>query len=266
MKTMTRLEDYLENAPMKSKIALAAAGTLLAALMAVQVLPVTKAEAAELHPSRTAEIVTQTSSEQSSELGGRDRNVDPARLAQIKQHTSTPYKSDAVDKALAFERMRPMPNVVVEDISEITKLNERTSDLLRDANEIATRFHESKAWTGEMFTPEQKAKNIGTALQLAHHRADHPELAKLDNYIVALREDLPDNRLLNNITADLNFKRETLRNATLELNAMMIAMKDDRQDDVEKHRFMTETILKDAGYALSARTDWSVEAGHRLSR
>ena len=239
MKTLTRLEDYLENAPMKTKLALTAAGTLIAAIAVSSVIAPQPAHAAELHSSRTAPIV---------------------------QQTSSPYKSDSIDFDLEIERMRPMPNVVVHDINQLNKMNERTSDMLRDVNHIATRFYESRSWTGGTFTPEQKAENIATVLKLVENRADNPEVRKLDGYIVALRADVPENQVINNIVADLNFKRETLRNAALELNALIGAVKDDRPDDVEKHRFMAETILKDAGYALNYGTDWSIEAGRNLAR
>jgi hypothetical protein len=265
MRALTRLEDYLENAPMKTKIAIAAAGTLMAALVATQTLP-SAAHASELHPQRTAPIVQHTGTTAASDLVGRDRNIDPVRMAPIVQHSSTPYKSDEKDRALAIERLRPLPATTVSDIGTVNKLNERTRDMLRDANEIATRFHESKAWTGDMFTPEQKAKNIAQAFMLAQMRADHPEEKKLDGYVLKLREDIPENRVVNNIIADVNFKRETLRNATLELGALVEAMKDNRLEDVEKHRFMMETLLKDASYAMNDSTDWSMKAGRELDR
>lgn len=323
MKTLTRLEDYLENAPMSTKIALAAAGTLMAALVASSVMATTPARAVELHTSRTAPIVHQLSSDQASELSGRDTNIESGRLAQIVssstsgsfsqlgeqadrpgvesvhpsrtapivdqtetqqsdrteakpvhpdrvapivEQSSSPYKSGSLDEMIAIERMRPMANVVVEDVQQLNKMNERTSSMLRDVNDIATRLYESKAWSGDTFTPEQKAKNIATALKLAQNRAGNPDVQKLDGYIVTLRADVPENRMINNVTADLNFKREILRDASLELNALIGAMKENRQDDVEKHRATTETILKDAGYALNANTDWSLKTGQELAR
>jgi hypothetical protein len=97
-------------------------------------------------------------------------------------------------------------------------------------------------------------------------RAEHPDLKKVDGYLVRLREDVPDNRLLNNVIADLNFKREILRDATLELGALTEAVKENQPEKVEFHRHAMEGILKDAGYALNATTDWSVKAGKGLVR
>lgn len=74
-------------------------------------------------------------------------------------------------------------------------------------------------------------------------RADHPEMKSLDGYLVTLAENLPDARLVDNIVGDLNFKRETLRDAVLELGALV-----------------------DAGYALNADSDWSVRECARLAR
>jgi hypothetical protein len=145
-------------------------------------------------------------------------------------------------------------------------MNERTSDMLRDMNEIATRLHQSKAWSGDTFTPEQKAKNIANAFVYAQMRADHPDLKKVDGYLVKIREDVPDNRLVNNVIGDLNFKRQILREATLELGALTEAVKDNQAEKVEFHRQAMEVILKDAGYALNEATDWSVKAGKEMTR
>jgi isocitrate lyase len=237
MKAFTRLDEYLETAPMKVKIALAAAGTFMAAVLASQTMP--EARAAELDPARTAPIVQQ----QTSKL-----------------------VSGTAEYNLAIERMRPMPEMGVESIDTITSMNERTSDMLRDMNEIATRFHQSKAWTGDTFTPEQKAKNIANAFVYAQMRADHPDLKKVDGYLVKIREDVPDNRLVNNVIGDLNFKRQILREATLELGALTEAVKDNQAEKVEFHRQAMEVILKDAGYVLNEATDWSVKAGREMTR
>jgi isocitrate lyase len=237
MKALTRLDEYLETAPMKVKIALAAAGTFMAAVIASQTMPETRA--AELNPARTAPIVQQ----QTSKL-----------------------VSGTAEYNLAIERMRPMPEMGVESIDTITSMNERTSDMLRDMNEIATRLHQSKAWSGDTFTPEQKAKNIANAFVYAQMRADHPDLKKIDGYLVKIREDVPDNRLVNNVIGDLNFKRQILREATLELGALTEAVKDNQAEKVEFHRQAMEVILKDAGYALNEATDWSVKAGREMTR
>jgi hypothetical protein len=237
MKALTRLDEYLETAPMKVKIALAAAGTFMAAVIASQTMP--EARAAELDPARTAPIVQQ----QTSKL-----------------------VSGTAEYNLALERMRPMPKIGVESIYTITGMNERTSDMLRDMNEIATRLHQSKAWSGDTFTPEQKAKNIANAFVYAQMRADHPDLKKIDGYLVKIREDVPDNRLVNNVIGDLNFKRQILREATLELGALTEAVKDNQAEKVEFHRQAMEVILKDAGYALNEATDWSVKAGKEMTR
>jgi isocitrate lyase len=237
MKALTRLDEYLETAPMKVKIALAAAGTFMAAVIASQTMP--EARAAELDPARTAPIVQQ----QTSKL-----------------------VSGTAEYNLAIERMRPMPEMGVESIDTITSMNERTSDMLRDMNEIATRFHQSKAWTGDTFTPEQKAKNIANAFVYAQMRADHPDLKKVDGYLVKIREDVPDNMLVNNVIGDLNFKRQILREATLELGVLTEAVKDNQAEKVEFHRQAMEVILKDAGYALNEATDWSVKAGKEMTR
>ncbi|MNU37755.1 hypothetical protein D3C71_264130 [compost metagenome] len=238
MKVLTRLDQYLETAPLKVKIALAAAGTFMAAVIASQTM--TPANAAEqLHPARTAPIV---------------------------QQQSTPLVSSSKDYDLEVERMRPMPEVGVDSMEKITDLNERTSDMLRDMNEIATRFHQSKAWTGDTFTPERKAKNIASAFVYAQMRASHADLRNIDDYVVRLRADVPENRLVNNIIGDLNFKRQILKEATLELGALADAVKDDQPEKVEFHRKAIEVVLKDAGYALNSATDWSVKAGRQLSR
>jgi isocitrate lyase len=237
MKALTRLDEYLETAPMKVKIALAAAGTFMAAVIASQTMPETRA--AELNPARTAPIVQQ----QTSKL-----------------------VSGTAEYNLAIERIRPMPEMGVESIDTITSMNERTSDMLRDMNEIATRLHQSKAWSGDTFTPEQKAKNIANAFVYAQMRADHPDLKKIDGYLVKIREDVPDNRLVNNVIGDLNFKRQILREATLELGALTEAVKDNQAEKVEFHRQAMEVILKDAGYALNEATDWSVKAGREMTR
>jgi isocitrate lyase len=237
MKALTRLDEYLETAPMKVKIALAAAGTFMAAVIASQTMP--EARAAELNPARNAPIVQQ----QTSKL-----------------------VSGTAEYNLAIERMRPMPEMGVESIDTITSMNERTSDMLRDMNEIATRLHQSKAWSGDTFTPEQKAKNIANAFVYAQMRADHPDLKKIDGYLVKIREDVPDNRLVNNVIGDLNFKRQILREATLELGALTEAVKDNQAEKVEFHRQAMEVILKDAGYALNEATDWSVKAGKEMTR
>jgi hypothetical protein len=234
---MTRLDLYLEQAPLKVKIALAAAGTFMAAVLASQTMP-----------------------------ARADQPLDPARTTPIVQQSSSPFVSGAAEQRLEIERMRPMPEMTVEKIETIAGMNERTSDMLRDMNEIATRFHQSKAWTGDSFTPEQKAKNVATAFVYAQMRAEHPDLKKVDGYLVKLREDVPDNRLLNNVIADLNFKREILRDATLELGALTEAVKENQPEKVEFHRHAMEGILKDAGYALNATTDWSVKAGKGLVR
>lgn len=266
MKTLTRLEDYLENAPMKTKLALTAAGTMIAAIAASSVIAPQPVHADGLHPSRTAPIVQQTNSDASSEIGALDRAVSPTRTAPIVTQTMSPYKSDAIDYELAIKRERPIPNVVVDDVGQLNKMYARTTDMLHDFNVIVARFHEARAWTGTSFTPEQKARNLADALELVENRAANPDVRKLDGYIVALRANAPQSQVINNIAADLNVKREALRDAALELNALIDALKDGRQDDVEKHRFMTETILKDAGYALNSGTDWSAEAGTNLAR
>jgi hypothetical protein len=238
MKTLTKLDEYWLNAPLKVKVALAIASGLLAAVVSTQTMP--------------------------DRMGAN--SLDPARTSSIVEQTTSPYSSNAKDHALALERMRPMPVISTDDMMTITSLNERTSDILRDAHEIGTRLNESKAWSGDMFTPEQKATNIAQAFKYATMRADHPEMQSFDGSILRLREDLPENQIVNNIIADLNFKRETLRNATLELGALIEAVKEDRQEDVEKHRHMMTVILNDAGYALSDATDWSVTAGKELTR
>lgn len=238
MKALTRLDEYLETAPLKVKLALAAAGTFMAAVIASETMPA--AHASEM--------------------------LDTARTAPVVQQQVSPLVSGKAEYNLALERMRPMPKMGVESIDTITSMNERTSDMLRDMNEIATRLHQSKAWSGDTFTPEQKAKNIAKAFEYAQMRADHPELKKVDGYLVKIREDVPENRLVNNIIGDLNFKREILKDATLELGALAEAVKENQPEKVEFHRQAMEVILKDAGYALNASTDWSVKAGKGLTR
>lgn len=117
-----------------------------------------------------------------------------------------------------------------------------------------------------MFTPEQKAKNIAQSFQLAVSRADHPEMKSLDGYLVTVTENLPSARLVGNIVGDLNFKRETLRAAVLELGALVDAVRDGRPDDVEAHRAAMAAALSGMGYALDADSDWSVREGTRLAR
>ncbi len=238
MKTMTKLDLYLEQAPLKVKIALAIAGGALALALSSQTMP--------------------------DRIGAEP--VNPARTSAIVQQQSTPLVASEKDYRLEVERMRPMPEMTVEKVETIASMNERTSDLLRDMNEIATRFHQSKAWTGDSFTPEQKAKNIAMAFVYAQMRADHPDLKNVDGYLVKVREDVPGNQLLNNVIGDLNFKRQILRDATLELGALAEAVKENQPERVEFHRHVMEGILKDAGYALNAATDWSVEAGKELTR
>jgi isocitrate lyase len=196
----------------------------------------------------------------------RAAELNPARTAPIVQQQTSKLVSGTAEYNLAIERMRPMPEMGVESIDTITSMNERTSDMLRDMNEIATRLHQSKAWSGDTFTPEQKAKNIANAFVYAQMRADHPDLKKIDGYLVKIREDVPDNRLVNNVIGDLNFKRQILREATLELGALTEAVKDNQAEKVEFHRQAMEVILKDAGYALNEATDWSVKAGREMTR
>lgn len=271
MTMMTRLEDYLANAPMKTKFALAAAGTLMAALVAGSTMAPTPAHAGDMNSARTAPIIEQTIGGASSELGAQpDRpgasTVDPARTApivdKIKGHSSSQHIQDIIE----VERFRDLPMISVDDIEKINKMNERTSDMLRDVNEIATRLYESKAWHGDTFSAERKAKNIGTALQLVQNRADNPDVGSLDGYAVKLRPESAANKRVNDVISDLNFKREVLRNAALEMNALILAVRDNRTDDIEKHRAMTKTLLGDVGYALNSNTDWSVEMGPKLQR
>lgn len=187
-------------------------------------------------------------------------------MQQIEQSFKSAHRSNDAEHDLAVERLRPIPHKTVSDLKVVNSLNERTSDILRDANEIATRLYESKVWHGDMYTPEQKASNIAQAFQLAVSRADHSDMKTFDGYLVTLDANLPDARLVDNIVGDLNFKRETLRDAVLELGALVEAVRDDRPDDVEAHRAAMAVALSDAGYALNADSDWSVREGARLAR
>lgn len=304
MKKTGRLEQFLANAPIRTRIALAAAG-VMATLVAAAAAP---AQAADIEPGRMQQITQSNETGLQSTIGQQDRTgvrqVDPGRLQsitqmhaggsestigqggrdgvqaersdgkavpaerlrQITQSEQTAQRSNDKERDLAVERLRPIPHKNVADLKTVNALNERTSDILRDANVIATRLYESKAWSGDLFTPEQKAKNIAQAFQLAMLRADHSEMSNLDGYLVTLDASLPEARLVENIVGDLNFKRETLRDAVLELGAMVEAVRDDRTDDVEAHRSAMAAVLADAGYALDEHTDWSVHEGARLAR
>lgn len=221
-KKLSRLDQFMHNAPLKTKIAMAAAGGILAVLVGSMTQP---AHGAELAPAARTSI----------------------------------------EQQITAESMRPMPSVNVDDVKTINGMNARTSQQLRDMNQIATRFHESKAWTGDKFTAEQKAKNIAQAFLISSQiRGDSPEFKSLDGYLVKLRADTPDNRKINNVIADVNFKREVLKDATIELERLAQAVRNNNPSEIEAHRASMATILQDAGYALNANTDWSVKLGNEL--
>lgn len=238
MKPATNLNEYMLRAPSKVKAALATAGLLVTLASASIASPVHAADSSrQIDLARTAPIVQTHTSALASPLGTYDR---------------------------AIEHARPMQAVSVSDMKTINGLNARTSDMLRDANEIATRLYDSKAWHGDMFTPEEKAKNIAQAFMLAQLRADSPDLSKLDDYIVNLKADTPDNFLVNNVLGDLNFKREILRDASIELSLLIAAVRENRPDDIETHREAMSYIRKDASYAMDDATDWSLNQSETL--
>jgi hypothetical protein len=265
MKYLSKLDQYMETAPLKAKLALASVGIVAAGLMASYTAP---SMSEQMQPDRPAPIVQQESAGYFSELRSQVQkaSLEDNREAQAVSAQATSLVSTEADRQAEIERIRPMQKIAVEDTIIIANMNERTSDVLRDLNEIATRFHESKAWTGTSFTPAQKAKNIATAFLLANLRADHPELKDRDNFLVKLRADTPDNVVLNNVIADLNHKREVLRDATIELATLAAAVKDDNAEKVEFHRERMVSILQEAEYALHVNTDWSLEKGQELTR
>lgn len=237
MKPVTRLEDYLSHAPSKVRAALAATGLLVTLAAASIASPVNAADNGQLHPARTAPIV---------------------------ESSSTPLVSK-LSTSGGETTLWAMHSTSIDDLGTINKLNARTSDMLRDTNEIATRLHESKAWSGTMFTPLQKAKNIIQAFVLSQMRADNSDVSKLDNFMVKLKADTPDNWAVNNVIADLNFKREILREATVELSMLVDAVKDDRPADIEEHREAMVKLFKEVGYAMDEKTDWSIALGEKLA-